>query len=163
MWRDIPGSEKYQISIFGEVRKKLKNNKYRNIKIYIRKHKWMTVKVDFKGTYKEYNVHKLMAAAFRLEGKAGQVLHHKNGNIRDNHIDNLQWINQVELARKTGGKSNRVSVAKIDPGTGEVLEIYKSGAEAARKNYTHKENIYQAIRGTKNRTTAAGFKWAKGI
>ncbi|SHJ75076.1 NUMOD4 domain-containing protein [Tepidibacter formicigenes] len=79
-WLDVPGSKKYQVSNYGNFRRKLKNGKVKPIKSYLKKNKWMVVKVDFNGTYREYEVHKIVADVF-LEKRTStnMVLYHKNG------------------------------------------------------------------------------------
>jgi hypothetical protein len=36
-WKDVPGSTKYQVSDYGNFRRKLLNGKFRNIKPYCKK------------------------------------------------------------------------------------------------------------------------------
>ncbi len=45
-WKDIPGSKVYQVSNYGNVRRKKKNGGYRPIKPFFMKGKWLYVKVD---------------------------------------------------------------------------------------------------------------------
>lgn len=160
-WLDVPGSGRYQVSNYGNFRRKLKNGKHKPIKAYPRKNKWLVVKVDFKGEYKEYEVHKIVAAVFLDEPEEeGMILHHKNTFIQDNYAGNLEWITRVELGRKTGGTTSRsIPVVKYDKDTGEMLDFYRSISDAARDNYIHKETICMAIRGQLK--TAAGFVWKR--
>ncbi len=157
---DINGSERYQISNYGNIRRKLKNGTFKNIKVYCRKSKWMAVKVDWYGKYGEYHVHQIVADAFIGPApEENMVLKHKNGMIRDNYAGNLEWTTREELGRKTGGMSRAIHIEQIDPVTGKVLNWYKSISAAARENYIHKETICMAIRGQLK--TAAGYKWRK--
>lgn len=157
-WVPIPESEQYEISNFGNVRRKLKNGRRKKITTYVRKGKWVAVKVRINLVYKERYVHHLVAAAFVEETKQpGQVLRHKNGLIRDNYAGNLEWIDRKELGRRTGALSKSIPVVKLDAKTGEVLNFYKSISAAARDTYIHKETICMALKGKLK--TAAGFKW----
>ncbi len=163
-WLDIPGSLRYQISNYGNVRRKLKHGPkpMKPIKTYVRKEKWVVVKVDIDGKYREFCVHKLVAATFLEPGEPGQILYHKNELIRDNYAGNLCWIYPKDLGKKTGGDNSRaIPVKQIDPDTGEIINYYKSIGAAARDNYIHKETICMAIRGQLK--TAAGYKWAKEV
>ena len=159
-WADVPGSIRYQVSNYGNFRRKLKNDKFRKIKPYLEHNRCMAVKVDFNGIYRDHIVHKIVAAVFLEKPLPGQVLYHKNGLKRDNYAGNLAYESRKKLGEKTGGNSSRsIPVLKIDPKTSEVLNFYKSIAAAARDNFIHKETICQVIRG--DLKTAAGFKWEK--
>lgn len=158
IWKDVNGSDgRYQISNYGRIRKCIKN-KFKLLMPYIKKNKWLHIKVVVDGKLKEFAVHKLIAKHF-IENEHGyKNVYHKNENIYDNHADNLAWIDSVELGRKTGYKSKAIPVLKIDPDTGDILDEYVSMAEAGRFNYLHRETIRQCIKGRLN--TAGGFKWA---
>lgn len=158
-WVDLPGTKKYQISNQGNFRKKLLKGKFRLIKPYIVKKKWLHVKVEYKGVYKDYIVHKIMADVFLRKPILNEVTYHKNGLIRDNYIDNIKWIDKKKLGKKSGSVSNCIPVLQIDVVTGEIINFYKSMAAAARDNYIHKETIRKAINGKLK--TAAGYKWRK--
>lgn len=160
-WLDVPGSIKYQVSNYGNFRRKLKSGKLKTIKTWPRENRWIVVKVDFNGKYKEYEVHKIVAAVF-LEPvpQPGMILHHKNTMVRDNYAGNLEWITRKELGKKTGGTSSRsIPVIKYDKDTGEMIDFYRSISEAAKANYIHKETICMVIRGQLK--TAAGFVWKR--
>lgn len=160
-WLDVPGSSKYQVSNYGNFRKKLKNEKFRDIVTYIRKGKWMAVKVDFNGRYAEYIVHKIVADVFLDSPSPGQVLYHKNGLIRDNYAGNLEYEYPKKVGEKTGGNSRSIPVLQIDPTTNKVINFYKSIAAAARDNFIHKETISMVIRGKLK--TASGYKWRREL
>lgn len=160
-WLYVTGSTKYQVSNYGNFRRVLKSGKTKEIKAYIKHDKWLVVKVNFNGTYKEYPVHIIVADIFldKPEDKS-MVLYHKNMCIRDNYAGNLEWITRKKLGEITGGNTSRsIPVIKYDKDTGEMLNFYKSISEAAKDNFIHKETICQAIRGQLK--TAAGFVWKK--
>jgi hypothetical protein len=160
VWFAIPGTIKYQISNYGNVRRMCKNGNIRQIKSYMIKNRGVATKVEYKNKYQLVYVHKIMAEIFLEPGNEGEVIWHKNGLITDNYAGNLEWITRKELGRRTGGKSSRsVPVLQIDPNTNEVVNFYKSIAAAARDNYIHKATICLAIKGKLK--TAAGYKWKK--
>ncbi|MFT9496623.1 NUMOD4 domain-containing protein [Anaerosolibacter sp.] len=158
-WLDVPGSEKYQLSNYGNFRRKLKNEKFKIITPYLRKNKWLKIKVDFNGKYKEHEVHKIVAAVFlEKPPKPGMVLYHKNGFVTDNYAGNLDWITRRKLGEKCGGLNSRsIPVIQLDAETGEIINFYKSIGAAARDNFIHKQSICDAIKGRSK--TSAGFKW----
>ena len=157
-WAMVPGSSKYQVSDYGHFRRLLKNGKPKPIATYLKHDKWMVVKVDYQGQYKEHIVHKIVADVFiEPPEQPNMVLHHKNTMICDNYAGNLEWITREQLGRKTGGTTSRsIPVVQYDK-EGNILNFYKSISDAARDNYIHKETICQAIRGQLK--TAAGYVW----
>lgn len=160
-WVNITKSTKYQVSNYGNFRRKLKNGTFKFITTYVKKDKWEVVKVDFNGIYKEYPVHIIVADVFLDKPKdRTMILYHKNMCIRDNYAGNLEWITRKKLGQITGGNTSRsIPVIKCDKDTGEMLNFYKSISEAAKDNFIHKETICQAIKGKLK--TAAGFIWKK--
>jgi len=138
VWRDIPGSEKYQIDSVGNIRRKLKKG-FRNISTFI-KDEYYTVKVDLNGIYKECKVHMLIALAFGLIKQHGEVYYFKNRNKTDCFLSNIAIISKSDLAKITGAYSNKKAVVKIDP-NGEIVEFYKSARECARCNYMSNQTI----------------------
>ncbi len=159
-WVMVPGSVKYQVSNYGNVRKILKSGKTRPIKTYRKHDKCNVVKVDFQGKYGEHVVHTIVAAAFLEKPEPKLVLWHKNGLKFDDYAGNLEWITRQELGRRTGGKNDTcIPVLKIDRKSGEIIDFYKSIREAARNNYISTESICEVIRG--NQKTAAGFRWKR--
>ncbi len=157
-WTSVPGSNKYQVSNYGNFRRIIKD-RIKSIFPYLKKEKWLFVKVDFNGLYKEYQVHKIVASVFLDKPtNSDMVLYHKNGIITDNYAGNLEWITRSHLGKKTGGQNSRcIPVIQFDIKTGEIINFYKSISAAARDNYIHKETISQVIRGQLK--TAAGFGW----
>ena len=159
-WVMVPGSMKYQVSNYGNVRKILKSGKTRPIKTYRKHDKCNVVKVDFQGKYGEHVVHTIVAAAFLEKPEPKLVLWHKNGLKFDDYAGNLEWITRKELGKRTGGRTDKcISVLQMDRNTGEVINFYKSIREAARNNYISAESICEVIRG--NQKTAAGFRWKR--
>ena len=157
LWKDISGS-KYQISIVGKIRRKLKNGKYRYIKSY-KKKKWLAVKVRINGEYKEIYVHKLMAKVFNIQGNKGEVLHFINGDINDPSLHNLEYIDRKKLGKKTGAKSWRKPVAKLNE-NGELIEVYPSARECGRQNYMSYQTIIDRCNGkVKSKFAQDGYQY----
>jgi hypothetical protein len=161
-WKLVKGSSTYQVSDFGNVRRILKSGKLKPIETFCKRKKWMWAKVRIAERYGEYTVQRLVAQAFLDEPESpGQVLWHKNGLIRDNHAENLQWISKKALGIKTGGMYRSIAVKQIDVKTGEVINFYKSMSIAGRDNYISDEQIRLVIHGKAK--TAAGFFWKRDV
>lgn len=157
IWKDIEDSKgKYQISSYGRVRRVCKT-KCRLLTPFIRKGKWLHVKVTINNKSKDIAIHKLVAKHYMVDDIVHGNIWHKNGNIYDNYFDNLEDISREELGKRTGAKSKSMPVLKLDPVTNEVLDEYSSMAEAGRHNYLHRETIRMCVRGRLK--TAGGYKW----
>lgn len=155
LWLDIPGYErKYQASYTGDIRRLYKSSKPRVLKPYRKKgrssnaaNNWLYIKLtDDQGQTKEYSVHILIALTFIGKCPVGHVVRHTNGMHRDNFASNLEYISRVELGKQSGGSSKRKTVAKIDC-LGEVVEIYSSARQCARKNFFSYQTIIDRCNG----------------
>lgn len=148
VWRDITGYEGiYQISTAGKIR-----NRTKAVRTFTRKKKKSRRYVnltDADGVRKQYPVAKLIAKTF-LDQPEGTVVYHKNGVLSDDWVGNITFSTQEELGKTNGGKSRRKPVAKIDS-TGEIVEIYPSVAQAAKKNYLSEQCVKDRCNGWQNR------------
>jgi len=116
-WLPIPEYEDlYEIDTYGNIRsfdKKVKNNNsYRIIKGKILK-----PKPDNKGYYKIgltkdkkqkfYFIHRLVALTYLPNPNNYKIINHKDGNPKNNYVENLEWCNQqynIQHAYNTGLK-----------------------------------------------------------
>ena len=147
-WRDVKGYEGiYKISTTGQVR-----NRTRIMRTFAKQNKksrrYVTL-TNADGMKRQYPVAKLIAKTF-LDQPEGTVVYHKNGVLSDDWIGNLEFLTQEELGKTNGGKSRRKPVAKIDR-LGEIVEIYPSVAQAAKKNYLSEQCVRDRCNGWQNR------------
>lgn len=93
--------EDYEVSNFGNLRKKLKNGEYREVKgsILNRGYRYFQTKRDNKRS--NYLFHHLVAKAFLGDRPEGKVIDHIDRNSLNNNISNLRYISQLENMRNT--------------------------------------------------------------
>lgn len=160
IWKKIPDNEDYEVSNMGRVRHITYLKPAPNSNGYLR--------VGNCGNMTMRTVHRLVATLFVPNPENKAQINHINGNKRDNRAENLEWVTQSEnirhgyalgLYKGAGGKGGWVKVAKCDPKTDEVIEVYESISEAARQVGVGNSTISGAIKG--NLKTAKGFKWKK--
>lgn len=149
-WTNIPGYDgKYQADKEGNIQHVFTSGKTRLMTPY---HKKMTgsqrlvVKLTKDGKTKEEIVVNIMARTFLGPAPAGHVPYHKNGCQQDNYINNIGYISKKELGKLTGAMSGRKPVAKIDQ-NGDVVDVYSSAREAARKNYMSYQTVIDRCNG----------------
>lgn len=160
IWKDVNGTNGvYRVSNYGRVARVYK----KRIKILMpytkfgRPERCLTVKICSNCGYKEYTVHRLVAEHFIENENNLSYIWHKNEDNKDNFAGNLQWVSKEFIGKVTGVKAKSRPVLKLDPITLEVLEEYKSMAEAGRQNYLHPEAIRECVTGVNK--TSGGFKW----
>ena len=150
-WKDIPGYDgKYQLDREGNCRRVFPSGKTRLMTPYQKKRmsgsNRYIVKLTKDGKSKEEILMQLMAITFLGPVPEGCVPYHKNGMQSDNNINNIEYISKKDLGKKTGAAAKRRPVAKLDS-NGEIVEIYPSAREAARKNFMSYQTVIDRCNG----------------
>lgn len=163
-WKDIQGyNGKYQIDREGRVRRVFASGKTRPMTPYHKKmsgSQRLVVKLTIDGKSKEVILMQIVAETFLGPAPEGCVPYHKNGCQNDNYVSNIAYISRKELGKKTGASSRRKPVAKIDS-NGELVEVYSSARECARKNYMSYQTVIDRCNGKcKSPFAPDGFAYA---
>lgn len=166
-WKPIPGYDgRYEASFLGQIRRIYKTKPPRILSQYEKsgeRHgsRKLFVKLTRSGeTGKEMNVAQMVYMTHIGTIPDGLVVVHKNGSFVDNCVNNLILMSQTELGRKYGIRSKKKSVIKMS-GSGEVVEIYCSAREAARRNYMSYQTVIDRCNGVIKKSVAPdGFDYA---
>lgn len=152
MWKFIEGYRfLYRINEYAEVQKREKDGSWRSVAQIANtggnKHGvWATVNLaKYPSGYKRVGVVQLMEGRFVPKRKPGQVYIRKNGQSMDCSARNLLLVSAAEATRRRGGPGRR-PVEKIDR-DGNVLEVYRSGKEAADANFFHLSTVHKRCKG----------------
>ena len=134
IWNKIDGYDNYQVSNFGRVKSL---NFRRTKKSAILKNTnqsvgYLVVSLGKDGKLNHFLVHRLVASSFLKNNQNLKEVNHKNGNKKDNNLQNLEWIsssNNKNHAHKPGliSKTSNKLVINIENGI-----FYKSISEAAK-------------------------------
>ena len=167
----IIGYENYEVSNFGNVRR---NGKMLKL---ITKNGYNSVGLCVNGKSNVKYVHRLVAEAFVIKVENKNIINHKDGNRKNNNVNNLEWCTYSEnikhsfeeLGRKSvgvkgekngmykfRGNNNKNSKPVICINTG--IE-YGSRKEAARELGINAGNITNICNGIRNKIKGYSFKW----
>jgi hypothetical protein len=98
VWKEVPQYEDYLlISNFGNVKTKTRqktNGVIEKQKILTQKEKvngYLEIGVRVNKKKKYFLVHRLVAIAFLIKVDGLEYVNHKNGNKKDNKVENLEW------------------------------------------------------------------------
>lgn len=145
IYYDIPGYDgKYQINYFGNLRRTLKNGRFKELHPYIKSSNGRRV---VKLNCKERVVMGLMKDTFIGELPEGYVLYHKNGILSDDILSNIGIITKADLGKLAGLRNKcHIQVVKINQ-NGEIVDCYKSVREAGRRNFMAYQTILDRLNG----------------
>lgn len=166
--KDIKGYEGlYQASSNGEIITLI--NRYDGVK-YL---KQATAKTGYKSVtlckHKKHTtklVHRLIAEAFY--GQSDKEVNHKDGNKQNNQIENLEFVTKSENIKhalqnglfkpnyKKIAIDKRKKVAQINKESNEIIAVFESAHDAARKTGFNRGNISTCCREQK---IMYGYKW----
>lgn len=182
MWKSVDGYEGYyEVNEAGEVRsvdryvvesKGRYAGKMRFLKGALmkqsrgggrdRNNTYNVVNLRREGTSWVAPVHILVARAFIQNPNNLPMINHKDGNKRNNNVDNLEWVTCSENnlhALRTGLRSPRGNpIGQYDEGM-NLIAVYKSTCEASRKTGVTRGGISHCVNGRTN--SSGGFIWKK--
>lgn len=145
-WYNIPGYDgMYQVNTEGNIRS-YNNGKHgirkepRLLNIYKGKRGAMCCTLRKDGKRKTVYVSHIMAITFFGGIPKGKYVCHKNHDCTDNCLNNLIFRTKKEHYTERDFCYNRKPVLKIDK-KGNIIDVYRSIAEAARKNYMDSDQM----------------------
>jgi hypothetical protein len=138
IWKEYPECPKYLVSNTGEVKHKNKDrllmgskqNGYRFVCMYINKD---TPKMN-------RLIHRMVAQTYLENPDKKPVVNHKDTNILNNHVDNLEWVTYKEnmnteetIKNLKKGKNSKI-ILMIDIQSGTTINTFSGISECDKKN-----------------------------
>jgi hypothetical protein len=130
IWKAVADSNgEYHISSHGRV-KSYKKGKEIILKPSTHQNGYLQISLCRNKTSKTYYIHRLVAQTFIINDENKLTVNHKDGNKKNNHIDNLEWMTHQENVE-------HAIINKLDIRVKPVIDIltglqFISIAEAAR-------------------------------
>lgn len=183
-WKPIEGTDgTYEVSNTGKIRSNnyLGHGSQKELSLTSDQKGYLRVRIYMGGSRKTVKVHREVARAFLPNPENKSEVNHKDGNKKNNHVENLEWstarentlhayktglkektrdhcaqmgrtIGRHNLAKSIEDKKTPVIATRLSDGA--VFE-YPSQTEAAAELGTFQANIYQVLTG--KRKSAKGY------
>ena len=163
MWKTIEDHPNYEVSSDGDV----KNSKTGKILKPVATYNGY-LRVTLNGRL--CRIHRLVADAFLVKGDGYTQINHKDGDKRNNRVDNLEWCTpseNIKHAHRMGLK--RVNYSNINEPRkiyqmsidGCILRTFDSVMDIQREFGYDNSNISKVCKGKQK--TAYGYKWQYAI
>ena len=117
----------------------------------------MYVSISWKGKCEKVKVAMLVARAWISNGAGREWVRHKDGDAKNNCVENLEWCEKREELRGRRAVSSAVSAWR--KGSGELVGSFGSVKEAARVLGVDESGIRRVLRGGAKSCGGYVFKW----
>lgn len=178
IWKDIYGYEgRYQISNLGRVKGLCYHNgtKERILKLRKNQSGYIIVNLYKAGSNKGNlrTVHRLVAEHFLSNDKKYPMINHKDENIENNNVENLEWCDNrynvlysiklhperykeksAETKRRYSKQTNPIVQKTLE---GKKINIYINVRQVVKETGFHQWSIIECCKG--KRKKAYGYKW----
>ena len=156
IWLTIKHNDNYENSNLGNVRSKKRNI---NLKPFTTSNNYLKVKLSKNNKQIDYFVHRLVAQAFIPNPNNYPEVNHKDENMQNNKVNNLEWCNHSynqnygnrnkKVQEKLGIKINQYDLK------GKYIKTFNSITEAQKECKT--SHINKCLSGEFRQT--GGYIW----
>ena len=169
MWREIPGTNgEYMVSNTGKVRT---TKTGRILAPAIDARGYERVCLFKKDRDRRYKVHRLVAITFLPNPNGKKQVNHKDGNKRNNCVDNLEWVTNEENmhhSRANGlheghqrfcdSKKKRIIATNLESGEEIAFDSILSAKKAIGTSH-----IQEVLKGLRYEAKGYTFRYAKEV
>ncbi len=159
VWKTVEEYPLYEVSTNGMIRNAITK---RPLKYRPCKQGYNRVRLYKDKTTKNVLVHRLIAKAFIPNPDNLPIVNHKDENVSNNNVSNLEWCtmgynNTYGSAQIKRSKSNSKTVCQMDD-YGNVISFFSSLKEASAKTGANSAHISYCC--NHKRKHAGGYMWA---
>lgn len=166
IWKPIAGyNGKYEISSFGRV----KSHAYTSVR-FIREQLagkgYPKVSLRKDGKTQQHYIHRLVAEAFLDNPEQKTEVNHIDGNKRNNHVQNLEWVSRKEnqmhafnngLLKNMENRERAIDVLRRPIICDQTGKVYASVSDAARELGVATTNISSILLGRRPHVKGYSF------
>jgi len=158
IWKDVEGFVgKYQVSNLGRVKSFQIKKEGIILNPSISQYGYLNVTFNNKDERQHNFIHRLVATAFIPNPENKKTVNHKDGNKKNNSIENLEWATSKEQMvhclknnlRLNFGWGNKKGIIKVFDKFGNLIDELNGDADMRNKGYNPK-NVSRYIRGRKH-------------
>lgn len=161
LWKDVEAYEgTYQVSNLGRVRSLDRYVKFptgdhltrgRILADCFQVNGYRYVPLHINGNRKNHRIHRLVACAFLSNTENKSEVNHKDENVNNNRVDNLEWNTSKENANfgtrnERMVKAQKIRVVKLDDEL-NLVKVYDSCIDAAMDNGVTDSCIVRVCKG----------------
>lgn len=135
IWKPYPELDKYLVSNTGEVKHERTNRILKGSKVY--GYRFVNICRD-DGTKKTCLIHRLVAQTFLENPEKKPVVNHKDTNILNNHVGNLEWVTYKEnmntketITNLKKGKNSK-NILQINIESGNIVCKFYGATEGSQ-------------------------------
>ena len=135
IWKPYPELDKYLVSNTGEVKHERTNRILKGSKVS--GYRFVNIYRD-DGTRKNCLIHRLVAQTFLENPEKKPVVNHKDTNILNNHVGNLEWVtykenmNTKETINNLKKGKNSKNILQINIETGDIICKFYGATEGSQ-------------------------------
>jgi hypothetical protein len=137
IWKEFPECKKYLVSKTGEIKNKKTGRLMMGSKV--NGYRFMTLFVGKDIPKLNRLVHRMVAQTFLQNPENKPVVNHKDTDILNNHIDNLEWVTYKEnmntdetINNLKKGKNSKI-ILQIDIESGNIINTFYGGSDGQNK------------------------------
>lgn len=127
----IPTHPNYEINKSGEIRNAKTLRLVRILDCESNKYNFVELSVNKKRKILRRDM--LLMQTFKPDEEQKQMLHHKNGDLKDDSLDNLEWIDKEDVKKSRYSRYNNI----IQTLPENAVELVKCGLNRRHQNVVH--------------------------
>ena len=145
IWKEYPECPKYLVSNTGEVKNKKTGRRMMGSKV--NGYRFVNFHPNTKAPKMNRLIHRMVAQTFLDNPDNKPVVNHKDTNILNNHVDNLEWVtykenmNTEETIKNLKKGNNSKIIHQILIETGEILNTFYGASDGQNKIKIDSSNI----------------------